>query len=248
MINKVFDVVILSAGRGERLRPKTDNVPKGLLSMFGNTILQLQLSAIRKYVQGDLFIVTGYKRECYLPYLRNGIYEIYNDKWNIYNNIYSLYLFLERHKARLRDMLIVNSDTIFDYHILAELLNDPSECAFACDKVKILGKEEMKVCLDDKNNVIAIGKSFPPDECQGEYIGIAKFSVRGAENLFNAIGRLLNMNKTKDWYESAFNLMAEEKFPIKAISTRGLPWIEVDTLDDLNKAEQMINKCKYGFL
>src|SRR3989344_5750566 len=52
--------VILAAGRGARMRPLTDTIPKVLLKVGGKTFLDHILSALPALVD-EIIIVVGYK-------------------------------------------------------------------------------------------------------------------------------------------------------------------------------------------
>ena len=55
--------IILAAGRGSRMNNISLEKPKCLVEIFGQTLLNFQLSAMRKSGIDDIAIVTGYKRE-----------------------------------------------------------------------------------------------------------------------------------------------------------------------------------------
>jgi len=241
---KDFDVVILSAGRGSRLQPTFDDIPKGLIQIGLKTILEHQIGAIKKFLDGNIYLVTGYKRKCYHPFVGQGLYELYNNKWNLYDNIYSLYYFLESNSNRSRNILIINSDTLFDLRVLEKVLYDPSDDAFACDDHKILTSETMRVRLDTNRCLLSIGKEIPINESDGEYIGLAKLSPNSSKKLYYALSELISVGRVKEWYEAGFDILAKEGTPIIAVSTDGLPWIEIDTLDDVKKAIDLVKKDK----
>ena len=58
-------IIILAAGRGERLMPLTQNTPKPLIDMGnGNTLLEEQLMSIRESgVIKEVVLVVGYLAE-----------------------------------------------------------------------------------------------------------------------------------------------------------------------------------------
>ena len=53
--------IILSAGQGSRLLPLTDDWPKCLLSLGRQTILGVQLSALKAGGASEVVIVTGFR-------------------------------------------------------------------------------------------------------------------------------------------------------------------------------------------
>jgi len=64
-------VIILAAGKGERLLPLTRNTPKSLLELGnGMTILENQLAAIKSSGIDQVVIVTGYKPSRLKPKLK----------------------------------------------------------------------------------------------------------------------------------------------------------------------------------
>ena len=58
-----MNAIILAAGKGERLRPLTENKPKCLVSLFGKTLLEWQIETFHNQGIDDITIVTGYKSD-----------------------------------------------------------------------------------------------------------------------------------------------------------------------------------------
>ena len=52
--------VILAAGQGTRLKKYTENLPKGMLSFKGKTIIQRQIEMYRKCGINNIIIVRGF--------------------------------------------------------------------------------------------------------------------------------------------------------------------------------------------
>ena len=63
--------IILAGGRGKRLRPVTDYVPKPLVPIKNIPILQWQLKYLKKNGISEVIICTGYKQEMIKDYLSN---------------------------------------------------------------------------------------------------------------------------------------------------------------------------------
>ena len=55
--------IILTAGRGDRLRPITGNRPKCLATVGGCTILERQLRALHACGVSRIVVITGYRSD-----------------------------------------------------------------------------------------------------------------------------------------------------------------------------------------
>ena len=62
-------VIILAGGRGKRLRPITDYVPKPLVPIKNIPIIEWQLKYLKKHGINEVIISTGYKQEMIENYL-----------------------------------------------------------------------------------------------------------------------------------------------------------------------------------
>jgi bifunctional UDP-N-acetylglucosamine pyrophosphorylase/glucosamine-1-phosphate N-acetyltransferase len=60
-------LVILAAGTGSRLHPLTDTVPKPLLSLCGQSIIEHSISDIIEYFD-DIYIIVKYMKESFVEY------------------------------------------------------------------------------------------------------------------------------------------------------------------------------------
>ena len=61
--------IILAGGRGKRLRPVTDYVPKPLVSIKNIPIIDWQIKYLKKFDVSEVIICTGYKTEMIEHYL-----------------------------------------------------------------------------------------------------------------------------------------------------------------------------------
>ena len=90
--------IILAAGMGTRLRPLTDNKPKSLVEVAGEAMAERQVRFLKEKGIDDIVMVVGYQKEAF-EYLvdRYGVRLVFNEKFDVYNNIYSMY--------KVRDLL-----------------------------------------------------------------------------------------------------------------------------------------------
>ena len=53
--------MILSGGRGKRLRPVTDTIPKPLIKINGKPLIEWKINYLKKFGIKDIIICSGYK-------------------------------------------------------------------------------------------------------------------------------------------------------------------------------------------
>jgi choline kinase len=97
-----------------------------------------------------------------------------------------------------------------------------------------LGDEEMKIKVRDQL-VVDISKEIDPLDADGENVGIVKFGAAGAKVLVQYMNGLIASGAKKDWAPRAF-LEYARHYPLHALSTGGLPWIEIDFPQDYQRA------------
>ena len=61
--------IILAGGRGKRLSPITDYVPKSLVPIRNIPIIEWQIKYLKKYGINEIIICTGYKTKLIEHYL-----------------------------------------------------------------------------------------------------------------------------------------------------------------------------------
>jgi choline kinase len=97
----------------------------------------------------------------------------------------------------------------------------------------------MKVKIE--NGVVKrISKLLKPSEADGEYIGIARVEKEVVDELYNHVARVMEEKGRRVFYEEAFQSMMDDGVAVNYETTRGLPWIEIDTPSDLMIARHEI--------
>ena len=226
--------IILAAGRGTRLDGAAVK-PKCLVEVGGVTLLRRQLDTLKSVGLNDIVIVIGFggdsiRKECG----NDDITFVENVRFAETSSLYSLSLAREHLTG---GFVVLNCDVLFHPQMLSNLLASSSDNALLlsdADKVNPMGDEEMKVKLRD-GLVIDIAKTLDPLEADGENVGIVKFSAAGATALVGYMDQLIANGGGKDWAPRAFREFAQHH-PLHALSTRGLPWIEIDFPEDYQRA------------
>ena len=61
-----MQAIILAAGRGTRLKAKTDTLPKAMIEIAGKPLLEYSLQALIENGIADVIIVIGFRHETIL--------------------------------------------------------------------------------------------------------------------------------------------------------------------------------------
>jgi len=232
--------VILAAGRGERLSPLTDNLPKPLLPLRGRPILEHVISGIARAGIREFIIVIGYlgdfirRRFSFMKDLGVNIRWILNPKY-VLGNAYSL-LCAERSLLKDEFFLLSMSDHLYEDSVIKKILNEfDGEPLISVDReprylLDVGEATKVKIC--EKGYVRDIGKEIPIWNAvdMGLFIldkGLFEV-IRGVEALSLSLSHCL-----KRWIDSA---------PLKACDSTGRFWLDIDTLDDLEYAETMMER------
>ena len=226
--------IILAAGKGTRLDGAAVK-PKCLVEVGGLTLLQRQIDSLRNANINEIVVVVGFGADIIRGECSNEISFVENVHFAETSSLYSLWLAREH----LTDgFVVLNSDVLFHPRLLTNLLESSRADALLISDTDIetspLGDEEMKVKVREER-VVDISKAMDPLEADGENVGIVKFSASGAKALAGYMDELIASGAVKDWAPRAFREFALNH-PLYALSTGGLPWIEIDFPGDYQRA------------
>lgn len=100
----------MAAGIGERMRPVTDTIPKPLVRVNGERMIETVIRALHQNGITEIYVVVGYRREqfAFLEQKYKGLHLIKNPYYNTCNNIASLYVAREH----LEDCMILDGDQL----------------------------------------------------------------------------------------------------------------------------------------
>jgi len=230
--------IILAAGKGTRLNG-VDLKPKCLFEVGGRTLLDRQVSALRESQLNEIVIVAGFEAERIRRRCPPNISFVINSRFEETSSLYSLWMAREH---LVDGFVVLNCDVLFHPQLLTKLISSPSHDALLVDFVdkeaNHLGDEEMKVKVAN-GLVVDIRKDLDPAEADGENVGMVKFSSAGARRLVDTMDSLISSGFEREWAPRAFREFALQ-FPLHAISTEDLPWIEIDFPEDYRKAKEEI--------
>ena len=245
--------IIVAAGMGRRLSPYTDDRPKTLVEVNGRSILQRQVDAYRAAGVDEINIVRGYMKE---KIVVEGARTFDNDEFRT-NNILTSLFYAE--PAMAGGFLFSYSDIVFRPEVVRTVIKTEGDYALVIDRrwhEAYVGRmnhpvEEGEVARVEAGRVTLVGKkTMPPEEATGEFIGLARFSARAAEQMrerFHArkatcAGKPYGRAPT---FEVAYltdllnDLIGSGEVMRPAFIDGG--WREIDTVEDLERAKGVVS-------
>lgn len=228
--------IILAAGKGTRLDGAAVK-PKCLVEIGGSTLLHRQIETLRSLDIDKIVVVVGFGADSIFEECDGKIEFVENSDFATTSSLYSLWLAREHLTG---GFVVLNCDVLFHPQLLADLLGSshPDALLLSDTEIAPLGDEEMKVKVKDQL-VVDISKAMDPSDADGENVGVVKFSANGAKLLVEYMNKLIEAGATRDWAPRAFREFAQHH-PLYALSTRGLPWIEIDFPEDYQRAVKEI--------
>lgn len=231
--------IILAAGMGKRLQAVSGGKPKSMIEISNQSIIHRQIASCRQAGIKNFVIVLGYRQD----QMKNHILEIlrpedvvfvHNPIYDQTNTLYSLWLAGEHFTE---DFVYFNADVLFAAELLFRISGD-SRYSQLLLETKHCGEEEVKMIIDDNGKILEIGKQLPRDRCAGEFIGIGKFKREVLDSFSRCLQLGVDRGQQNNYFEYAVNLLCREHY-LQAVSTEGLPCVEIDFPEDLERARQL---------
>ncbi|MCL0044415.1 hypothetical protein M1N24_02655, partial [Dehalococcoidia bacterium] len=134
-----------------------------------------------------------------------------------------------------RPFVYLHGDVIYHPDLLRKIIESPPSFGALLVEFGPVDEEAMKVRTQNEF-MVESSKTIPLHEAQGEWIGIARFSAKASRCVFRTMDKLLGQGYLTSYDTLAFSQLATLGTQFKAISTDGLPWVEVDDSLDLRHA------------
>lgn len=243
--------LILAAGRGSRLHPYTAVCPKCLTELGGMTLIDRQLATLRDANVTNIVIVAGYRaRMLKLP----GTRQVVNASWKTTNMVESLFA---AEKDFTDDMIVAYGDIVYEPRVLNALLRSRHDISVIVDRAWRTYwqfrfsdplKDAESLTIDGDARIIDIGRKVSDiDSIKAQYIGLMRFKGDGISALKIARAGLGRVKR--DWMgerpiEQAYMTDLLMELIIGGADVHAIPvdggWLEIDTVEDYNKANALI--------
>lgn len=238
----ISKAIILSAGKGSRLYPFTEDRPKCLLELSGRTLLEWQLDALAGSGVTEVTVVTGFHHDLVSAVIaargqgRGRVETLFNPFYQVADNLGSVWMARDRFDG---ETLLLNGDTLVPSTLIDRVLKGgTAPITVTVDRKPSYDADDMKV-LREGDRLVRIGKLLGPDECNAESIGLLAFRREGSGLFIDAVDRFMHTAEgTTSWYLRVIDQIAATGV-VGTVSIEGERWQEVDYLTDLEAARAL---------
>ncbi len=238
--------LIIAAGEGSRLGHLTEATPKPLIRLLGLSLIERVILTAKQAGIKEFVVVIGYLGDEIRAKLGDGsewgvkIAYVENDEWRKGNGVSVL---------KSRDhfdeaFVLLMSDHIFDPRILRELVHCDrrSSVVLVVDRGESLSGDT-KV-LEQNGQIVSIGKGITNANCIDTGIFLCSPKIfsyleeavkEGHAELSDGVARAANSSDAE-----IFDITQIETYASKMRKSIAPWWIDVDTEEDLRRAEETI--------
>jgi choline kinase len=245
--------IIIGAGRGSRLGPKTDSIPKTLVPVMGRPMLDWVLDALAEggFTRKDVVFIAGYAEDAVRERYPD-LEFVTNAGWADNNILLSL-LTAREHLAG--GFVSTYADIVYEGDIVRRLVASPRDVTLGCDvawRRRYVDRSQHPETDAEKlraegSRVVELGRRIPSEAATGEFIGVMKLSAAGAAGFLRAFDAARGAHAGGPYregrtFERAYLIdllqeMLEAGAEMHRVDTPG-GYMELDTLEDLSMAEK----------
>ena len=230
--------IVLAAGTGSRLGEITEARTKGMVPVNGKKMIDYLLDFFELNFFDDIYIIGGFCYEDLSDHLEirkiSNIKVLENSDY-MKGNIFTLLRGLEEFSDD--SFLITNVDHIYPQIMFKKMKESFSGITAMCDFDRNLTDDDMKVRLRENRTIKKIRKDLQDFDCG--YIGMT-YVDKSMQGIYRrTIEKTLERFGDKAVVENILQVLADNENQAPVIcDLSGFGWYEVDTPEDLQKAEQ----------
>lgn len=223
--HKIDNAIILSAGMSTRFVPLSYEIPKGLLPVQGEPLIERQINQLKEKGINEIIVVVGYMKEKF-EYLKDkfGVILVEADDYEKKNNHASVYAAREY----LKNSIITSSDLYFSENLFQRYAYDSYYCC-----VYESGKTVERGIETDEDDKIV--RTMYGDQCFDIWVtlGYAYFSEQFSSNYLDIMKTEFNLPETapKFWADIQDEHLSELYMYAKFCNRNDIH--EFDSLEEL---------------
>ena len=220
--------LILAGGRGKRLRPLTDKIPKSLIPINKKPLIQYTIKYLKKFGINEIIICSGYKSKQIQNFLKKKKNFGCKIEYSVEKNPLGTAGAIKNATKNLSDesFLVINGDIITNID-LKKILKKPNTIAANELKTKF-GTMEIK------NNKIL--KFNEKTDVQNVWMNPGLYHL--------STGILKILPRTGSLEAEIFPKLAKNK-SLHTVKFKNVLWHSIDSFKDIELSSQEINSKKY---
>ena len=220
--------LILAGGRGKRLRPLTDKIPKSLIPINKKPLIQYTINYLKKFGINEIIICSGYKSKQIQNFLKKKKNFGCKIEYSVEKNPLGTAGAIKNAIKNLSDesFLVINGDIITNID-LKKILKKPNTIAANELKTKF-GTMEIK------NNKIL--KFNEKTDVQNVWMNPGLYHL--------STGILKILPRTGSLEAEIFPKLAKNK-SLHTVKFKNVLWHSIDSFKDIELSSQEINSKKY---
>jgi len=219
--------ILMAAGMGTRLRPLTENTPKSLIEVNGMSLLERQIINLKEAGIDEIIVLTGYLNEKFDEIVKKySLIKVINDKYDVYNNIYTMYLVREY----LQDAFVIDADNYITRNFLPKTKPNTSLYYSAC-KENIVGEWILK--YDDDQRIFGVDIGKEGDKPNYIMSGASFWTAKDGALIGKKVQEAVEVNNSMDiyWDNIAVDNLKDMDVYIEKIQSNDI--FEIDSIEDL---------------
>lgn len=240
--------IVIGAGRGSRLGPETDAIPKSLVPVMGRPMLEWVLDALSGagFARKEVVYICGYRADVVRARYPELTF-VENRDWERNNILASLMCA----RDYLADGFVSSyADIVYRGSVVKKLLGSRHDKVLACDtdwRRRYVDRSQHpesdgEKMLAEGDRVVELSRHIAAEKVSGEFIGVAKMTREGAREMALAFDEAKVSWAGKTWregrsFERAYLIdlwqdMIERGSSFYRVETNG-GYMEIDTGEDL---------------
>ncbi|SFC85463.1 sugar phosphate nucleotidyltransferase [Clostridium uliginosum] len=219
--------ILMAAGMGTRLRPLTETTPKSLIEVNGMPLLERQIINLKERGIDEIIVLTGYLHEKFDEIVKKyNLIKVVNDKYDVYNNIYTMYLV----RQYLKDAFVIDADNYITRNFLPEDMPNTSVYYSAC-KENIIG--EWILNYDENERIFGVDIGKEGDKPSYIMSGASFWTEKDGILIAKKVEEVVAGGNFKDlyWDSIAVDNLKDMDVRIEKIDSNDI--FEIDSLEDL---------------
>lgn len=239
-MNKIKRAIILAAGKGTRLRPITENIPKPLISVNGVRFIDTIIDGLISNNINEIYVVVGYMKEKFeiIKEEYPNIILIENPYYDVCNNISSLFVV----RDKLENSIILDAD---QYILNSEILfTDFEKSGYNC---KWITEYENDWILTVDNNKKIIDCNRNGGSLGWRLYSVSRWTKDDGLKLKKLVEEeFINKNNTQIYWDDVVMFCYPDEFDLTIYEMNNNDIYEIDTLDELIKIDSSYEKYRNG--